>query len=185
MTHDHGDDPSAEDGPGPRAWPGSEDPDEGRRQDDTDVDTAFSAIVARFTEDDSPVGPWSAAEDVSEESAGAKPPTDSITPDSGGTGGWGPSGIDASHPPGSSAEEDEDAFVPPDPPSFSGDLPGRLAWLGVIAGPLALVIAVVMGWQVTTLFLAISLGSFVAGLITLVARLPADRPDDGDDGAVL
>jgi hypothetical protein len=190
MTHEHGGGPSPEEGPGSGARPGPPGPDADRQRDGTDVDATFAQIVAQFAEENSPVGPWSAAEDVSEEPTDTAPSTepdeDSATSGSDGAGNraFSLSPADDERSDGSGTP-DEDTFVPPDPPLPSGDVLGRLAWLGIIAGPLALVVAVVLGRQVTTLFLTASLGSFVAGIITLVARLPADRPDDGDDGAVL
>jgi hypothetical protein len=56
------------------------------------------------------------------------------------------------------------------------------AWIGLIGGPLAIILAFVLGvggWLAAAGFVA-----FTAGFITLVARA-SDRRDDGHDGAVV
>ena len=56
------------------------------------------------------------------------------------------------------------------------------AWIGLIGGPIAIVLAFVLGtggWLAAAGFAA-----FTAGFITLVAR-SSDRRDEGDDGAVV
>ncbi|MEJ2579451.1 MAG: hypothetical protein P8Z68_10225, partial [Kineosporiaceae bacterium] len=61
----------------------------------------------------------------------------------------------------------------------------RLAWAGVIGGPLGLLIAA-LGWgSVSSLLVMVSAAAFVAGFVVLVARMPTERPDDPDDGAVV
>jgi hypothetical protein len=57
-----------------------------------------------------------------------------------------------------------------------------LAWIGVIGGPLAIILAFVLGtsgWLAAAGFVA-----FTAGFVTLVAR-SSDRRDEGDNGAVV
>ena len=53
MTHEHDHEPAPEEHP---------DPDDGDPQDD--VDTAFAALIAQFSDGAPEVGPWSAAEDL-------------------------------------------------------------------------------------------------------------------------
>jgi hypothetical protein len=83
------------------------------------------------------------------------------------------------------AQIDAEGFVPPDPPMPRSDLIIRLAWAGVIGGPLGLLIAA-LGWgSVSSLLVMVSAAAFVAGFVVLVARMPTERPDDPDDGAVV
>jgi len=61
-----------------------------------------------------------------------------------------------------------------------------MAWSGLVAGPVVLLIVVVAGWVpppwLTTLFVL----GFLAGFGYLVATMPRDRDDwSGDDGAVV
>ncbi len=79
-----------------------------------------------------------------------------------------------------------DRFVPPEaPPITSTDLVSRLAWLGVLGGPLLLLAAALVSHTLPTLVVLAALGGFIGGFVTLVARLPRDRDDGGDDGAVV
>lgn len=190
MTHEHDHEPPPEEHPGS---------DDGAPPPD-DVDTAFAAIVAQFSDGAPQVGPWSAAEDLE--------PGDADGKDTGGKDADGPvasgegagrdlptPGGDAVNPfPPPAAEDDrrdapedpdEDGFVPPDPQLPRGDLVTRLAWAGVIGGPLGLLLAAVTRQSVSTSFLAVTVGAFVAGFLVLVARLPTEHPDDPDDGAVV
>jgi len=83
-------------------------------------------------------------------------------------------------------EDPHDRFVPPDaPPITSTDLVSRLAWLGVLGGPLLLLVAALVSHTLPTLVVLAALGGFIGGFVTLVARLPRDRHDDGDDGAIV
>ncbi len=83
-------------------------------------------------------------------------------------------------------DDRHDRFVPPDaPPITSTDLVSRLAWLGVLGGPLLLLVAALVSHTLPTLVVLAALGGFIGGFVTLVARLPRDRHDDGDDGAIV
>ena len=83
-------------------------------------------------------------------------------------------------------EDDEERFVPPEPPPItSTDLASRLAWLGVLGGPFLLLLAALTWSRLPTLVVLVALSAFVGGFITLVARLPRDRDDGPDDGAVV
>jgi hypothetical protein len=84
------------------------------------------------------------------------------------------------------SDDDEERFVPPEPPPItSTDLASRLAWLGVLGGPLLLLLAALTWSRLPTLVVLMALSAFVGGFITLVARLPRDRDDGPDDGAVV
>lgn len=121
-----------------------------------DYEAAFAALVARFG-------------DVPEvESADPAPPA-STEPEA----GWYPPELD-------------EHFEPPEPgPIPRGDLVSRLAWAGVLGGPAVLLVAAVVQGALPSVMVVAALLAFVGGFITLVARMPADRGDDGDDGAVV
>ena len=79
---------------------------------------------------------------------------------------------------------DDEGFTPPPPPPMPRprDRFDALAWIGVLGGPLAIILAFVFGlggWVAAAGFAA-----FTAGFVTLVARA-SDRRDDDGDGAVV
>lgn len=84
--------------------------------------------------------------------------------------------------------DDEGHFVPPEPPPLPpADTTAKFAWLGAIGGPVLLLLAVLLGWDMTWWLATVCIGGFLGGVATLVARM---RPDDedGDDpgrGAVV
>jgi hypothetical protein len=199
---------------------------QGERDDrpELDVDTAFAAIVANFTESvPNGVGPWPAAEDLDDEEPGASGagpvaegragdapgehgPTGPDRPTGvaggpaafAGSGQWDPPvrriqipGEDAARevPDTSRAEApepDEEGYEPPEPPPLPrGDLVSRLAWAAVIGGPVFLLVAALLWRSLPTFLLLLALTAFVGGFVTLVARMPPERPDDPDDGAVV
>lgn len=77
-------------------------------------------------------------------------------------------------------------FEPPEPPPLPrGDLYSRLAWGGVIGGPAVLLLAAFVGGDVPSMAIVAALVAFVTGFVTLVARMPNERPEDPEDGAVV
>ncbi|MFJ3716148.1 hypothetical protein [Streptomyces sp. NPDC090057] len=84
-------------------------------------------------------------------------------------------------------EDDEGHFVPPEPPPLpTADTTARFAWLGVVGGPVLLLLAVLLGWEMTWYLATLGIGGFLGGFVTLVARMRTD--EDGDDpgrGAVV
>lgn len=81
-------------------------------------------------------------------------------------------------------DPDDEGFTPPPPPPMPRprDRFDAFAWIGLIGGPLAIILAFVLGiggWLAAAGFAA-----FTAGFVTLVAR-SSDRRDDGHDGAVV
>ncbi|MFS4095459.1 hypothetical protein [Streptomyces sp. AF1A] len=85
-------------------------------------------------------------------------------------------------------EDDEGHFVPPEPPPLpTADTTAKFAWLGVTGGPVLLLLAVLLGWDMTWWLATLAVGGFVGGFVTLVTRMRTD--DDGDDdpgrGAVV
>jgi hypothetical protein len=189
-------------GDGDRDGPGDVAPGEREDHPELDVDAAFAAIVAGFAEPlPTGVGPWPAVEDVDADAPASDPPTDPTPfPDPAdlraGTrtprhrlpdGSLDPADRGNGEGPGSPADaDDEERFVPPEPPPItSTDLASRLAWLGVLGGPLVLLLAALTWSHLPTLVVLGALSAFVGGFITLVARLPRDRDDGPDDGAVV
>jgi len=82
----------------------------------------------------------------------------------------------------------EDHFEPPAPPPLPAiDPVTRFAWAGALGGPLVLVLAALAGLPLSGWVGFLALLAFMAGFVTLVARMQ-DRPptDSGpDDGAVV
>ena len=80
-------------------------------------------------------------------------------------------------------ESDEGHFVPPEPPPLpETDVTAKFAWLGVLGGPLLLLLAVLFGWEMTWWLTTLSIGGFLGGFATLVMRLRTDDEDDDDPG---
>ena len=85
-------------------------------------------------------------------------------------------------------EDDEGHFVPPEPPPLpTADTTAKFAWLGVIGGPVLLLLAVLFGWEMTWWLATLSVGGFLGGFATLVMRMRTDddEPDDPGRGAVV
>ncbi|MCW5249269.1 MULTISPECIES: hypothetical protein [unclassified Streptomyces] len=84
-------------------------------------------------------------------------------------------------------EDDEGHFVPPEPPPMAGgDATDRFAWLGVLGGPVLLLLAVLLSWDMTWWLTTLSIGGFLGGVATLVTRMRTDEDDeDPGRGAVV
>ncbi|RIQ34154.1 hypothetical protein [Jiangella rhizosphaerae] len=84
------------------------------------------------------------------------------------------------------AEEAANHFVPPVPaPIPRGDRIQRLAWAAVIAPPIALIIVAIMSWRPSDEIVFFAVVAFIAGFVTLIARMRGHHPNDPDDGAVI
>jgi hypothetical protein len=86
-------------------------------------------------------------------------------------------------------DDDEEHYVPPPPPPLPNLSPAaKGAWLGLIGGPVYLVVATLAGWSISGLWLFFAIGAFIAGFTVLILHL-GDRdsgPDsDDEDGAVV
>ncbi|MFF3336729.1 hypothetical protein ACFYWX_45805 [Streptomyces sp. NPDC002888] len=85
-------------------------------------------------------------------------------------------------------EDDEGHFVPPEPPPLpAADTTAKFAWLGVVGGPLLLLLAVLLRWDMTWWLATLGIGGFLGGFATLVVRMRTDD-EDGDEpgrGAVV
>ncbi|MFD8976716.1 hypothetical protein [Streptomyces sp. NPDC059593] len=83
-------------------------------------------------------------------------------------------------------EEDPDGaeeghFVPPEPPPLpEADATTKFAWLGVVGGPVLMLVAVLLQWDMTWWLTTLCVGGFLGGFATLVGRMKHD--DDDDDG---
>ncbi|WP_028266700.1 hypothetical protein [Arthrobacter sp. MA-N2] len=79
--------------------------------------------------------------------------------------------------------EDENGFVPEDPPSLAGTEPlTMLAWIGAVGGPLALLFTA-MFWRSAPLLAVMGiLVAFLASVVYLIMKLPQEK-DENDDGA--
>lgn len=84
--------------------------------------------------------------------------------------------------------DDDDHYVPPDPPPLPRlDPVSKGAWAALFAGPAYLLAAVTAGWAIPDWAGFCSVAAFVGGFTTLVIRM-GDRPptDSGpDDGAIV
>ncbi|MGW7265498.1 hypothetical protein [Streptomyces sp. NPDC054842] len=85
-------------------------------------------------------------------------------------------------------DDDEGHFVPPEPPPLpAADTTAKFAWLAVTGGPVLLLLAVLLGWDMTWWLATLGIGGFLGGFGTLVMRMRGD--DEGEDdpgrGAVV
>jgi hypothetical protein len=82
-------------------------------------------------------------------------------------------------------DEDEGHFIPPPPPPLpSADTTTKVAWVALFGGPLYLLTAAVLSWEVPGWVAFLAVAAFVGGFVTLVLRM-GDDPRDPDDGAVV
>ncbi|WP_445400410.1 hypothetical protein ACSMX9_05515 [Streptomyces sp. LE64] len=78
---------------------------------------------------------------------------------------------------------DEGHFVPPEPPPLpEADPTAKFAWLGMLGGPVLLLLAVLLGWDMTWWLATLAIGGFLGGFATLVARMHEDGEEDDDPG---
>ncbi|MFC8275732.1 hypothetical protein ACFUJR_24970 [Streptomyces sp. NPDC057271] len=87
-------------------------------------------------------------------------------------------------------DDGEGHFVPPEPPPLpEADATTKFAWLGVVGGPVLMLLAVLLRWDMTWWLTTVCVGGFLGGFATLVARMRHDDEDDGFDdpgrGAVV
>ncbi|WP_443077136.1 hypothetical protein [Streptomyces sp. SP18CS02] len=85
-------------------------------------------------------------------------------------------------------DSDEGHFVPPEPPPLpEADTTARFAWLAVVGGPVLMLVAVLLQWDMTWWLTTLCIGGFLGGFATLVARMQHgdDEDDDPGRGAVV
>lgn len=81
-------------------------------------------------------------------------------------------------------DDDEGHFVPPDPPPLpAGDLHFWGIFVGLIGGPLILVLAHVVGILSGSIWSWLGIGLAIGGFVLLVLRLPTHHDDDPSGGA--
>jgi hypothetical protein len=147
-------------------------------------DAEWASLVEQFNlpaaegHDATPVPRWPASEDVDE---GSYEPLIDV-----------PAGLivgdtdedPPEEPPARRAEDHHEHYIPPEPPRGPKlDWISRAAWLGLIGGPLLLILAALLNFgtgRITTLAVV----GFIGGFLTLVIRMkdrlpPEDTPDDG------
>ena len=82
-----------------------------------------------------------------------------------------------------STTSDEGHFVPPEPPPLpEADVTAKFAWLAVVGGPVLMLVAVLLQWDMTWWLTTLCVGGFLGGFATLVARMPHDDDEDDDPG---
>ena len=70
------------------------------------------------------------------------------------------------------AAAEEGHFVPPEPePPRPADTTAKFAWLAVVGGPVLLLLAVLLQWDMTWWLTTLGIGGFLGGFATLVARM--------------
>lgn len=161
--------------------------------DTTSDDLAWAQIVSGY---DQPLRdeatPWPATEDLTEEVA------DDATGDS-AVVGYDDQAVRRTPPDDDSTrhsakvrapgEDDEDGFVPPTPPPLPRLEPRQqVAWLGVVGGPLLLLVSVLFGVHLPGWLSVLAVVGFVGGFVGLVVMMGGrdDDEDSGwDDGAVV
>ena len=155
-------------------------------------DLAWAQIVAGFDRPYAGAAPWPVLEDLDDTStaaAGSYPDRDTPRDVSPRREGLGDGSADDAAGSGwrERRTDDEERYVPPPPPPLPKLEPYKqLAWLGVLGGPLLLVLALFFSMQLPTLLSAAAVAGFVAGFITLVATMDDSvDPDDPDSGAVV
>ena len=103
----------------------------------------------------------------------------------------GPRDYSLSEPEEGPGGADEGHFVPPEPPPLPvADTTTMFAWLAVVGGPVLMLLAVLLRWDMTWWLTTLCIGGFLGGFVTLVARMKGDDEDgDGYDdpgrGAVV
>ncbi|MEE1819248.1 hypothetical protein PUR59_30080 [Streptomyces sp. SP18ES09] len=93
----------------------------------------------------------------------------------------GPRDYSPAEPDDAPGGSDEGHFVPPEPPPLpEADATAKFAWLGVVGGPVLMLLAVLLQWDMTWWLTTLCVGGFLGGFATLVARMKHD--DEDDDG---
>ncbi|MCJ1681282.1 hypothetical protein MTF65_28795 [Streptomyces sp. APSN-46.1] len=77
---------------------------------------------------------------------------------------------------------DEGHFVPPEPELPQADTTTKFAWLAVVGGPVLLLLAVLLRWDMTWWLTTLGIGGFLGGFATLVGRMSQGDEDDDDPG---
>ncbi|MEV7086618.1 hypothetical protein AB0O07_12070 [Streptomyces sp. NPDC093085] len=98
-------------------------------------------------------------------------------------GGGGPRDYRLAEPGDGDTADEEGHFIPPEPPPLpESDVTSRFAWLAVIGGPVLMLLAVILGWDMTWWLTTVCVGGFLGGFATLVARMDPDDDESDDPG---
>ncbi|MEV6679816.1 hypothetical protein AB0N09_23585 [Streptomyces erythrochromogenes] len=141
-------------------------------------------------------GPDAKAEPDSESGSGSKPePPAAPAPALGssvvfapGVGMAGPRDHSLAEPDDDDpTQADEGHFVQPEPELPPADTTAKFAWLAVVGGPVLLLLAVLLQWDMTWWLTTLGIGGFLGGFATLIARMQHgdDEDDDPGRGAVV
>jgi hypothetical protein len=126
----------------------------------------FAEIVAGFDSEPGDEARWPAEENVEDGPDEPALPTRVVKPATGD-------------------EDAEDHFIPPTPPPLpKPDAMTRLAWIALLGGPVYLVAAVFLRWEVPSWAAFTAVAAFIGGFVALVLRM-GDEPPEDDDGAVV
>ncbi|MFD3535751.1 hypothetical protein [Streptomyces sp. NPDC058664] len=120
-------------------------------------------------------------EDGTSEDGPARPALGSSVVFAPGVRPAGPRDYSPAEPEDSPGGSDEGHFVPPEPPPLpEADATTKFAWLAVVGGPVLMLLAVLLRWDMTWWLTTLCIGGFLGGFATLVGRMKHD--DDDDDG---
>ncbi|MFE3827764.1 hypothetical protein [Streptomyces sp. NPDC059092] len=98
-------------------------------------------------------------------------------------GAGGPRDYRLAEPGDNDTDDEEGHFVPPEPPPLpESDVTSRFAWLAVIGGPVLMLVAVLLSWDMTWWLTTLCVGGFLGGFATLVARMDPDDDESDDPG---
>jgi hypothetical protein len=82
--------------------------------------------------------------------------------------------------------DDHEHFVPPEPPPVPRATPARrLAWFGLFAPPVLMILAVILHLSFPSWLAMLLVAGFVGGFVFLVLTMPRDGDDGRGDGAVV
>ncbi|OKJ10473.1 hypothetical protein AMK19_14655 [Kitasatospora sp. CB01950] len=149
----------------------------------------FAALVAQFDEPvDATDHAWPEAENVRER---PRPPSAPTGPT--GLGDFTPRPvprpIEGPRDYAVAENEDDDHFVPPEPPPLPpAETTAKFAWLAVLGGPALLLFDAVVWREVSGWPAWVGVIAFLGGFGTLVARMKDrddDEPEDPTGGAVV
>jgi hypothetical protein len=86
------------------------------------------------------------------------------------------------------AEDQDDRYIPPPPPPLPRlDPVAKGAWAALIGGPLYLLLATFLSWQVSGFAALLAVAAFVGGFVVMIFRMGdgPSRGDGPDNGAVV
>lgn len=80
----------------------------------------------------------------------------------------------------------EERFVPPKPgPTPLPEPPRLIAWSGVLGAPVVFLVFLIAGARLPSWASTLLVCAFIGGFVFLVATMPREPRDPGDDGAVV